>query len=73
MDVFEADPKSVYELFLMRGTAGYYIPAYQREYSWESKNHVHRFIEDICIGINTYVEHDDSITFIGSIISFVPG
>lgn len=69
MDVFDADPKSVYELFLMRGAAGYYIPAYQREYSWDARNHVHRFLEDICTGVNTFVEHDDSITFIGSIIS----
>lgn len=69
MDVFDASPKSVFELFLMRGAAGYYIPAYQREYSWDAADHVSRFIEDICVGINTYVDHEDSITFIGSIIS----
>lgn len=68
--VFTADPKSVHELFLYKGTVGFYIPAYQREYSWDDKN-INRLIEDICSGISSFLEHDDAITFIGTIISII--
>ncbi|AXB30835.1 DUF262 domain-containing protein [Vibrio campbellii] len=66
--VFSADPKSVHELFLSKGTAGFYIPAYQRHYSWDDSN-IQRLIEDMCSGISTFLEHDDAITFIGTVIS----
>lgn len=65
--VFKAEPKSVYELFLSRGTVGFYIPAYQREYSWDESN-LNRLFEDICQGVCTYTEHEDAITFIGTVI-----
>lgn len=66
--VFNADPKSVYELFLSKGAVGFYVPAYQRHYSWDDKN-INRLIEDICGGISSYMQYDDSITFIGTVIS----
>ncbi|MCZ4373819.1 DUF262 domain-containing HNH endonuclease family protein [Vibrio diazotrophicus] len=66
--VFSADPKSVHELFLSKGTAGFYIPAYQRHYSWDDSN-IQRLIEDMCSGISTFLDHDDAITFIGTVIS----
>ncbi|MDW6092166.1 DUF262 domain-containing HNH endonuclease family protein [Vibrio rhizosphaerae] len=66
--VFSADPKSVFELFLSKGTAGFYIPAYQRHYSWDDSN-IQRLIEDMCNGISTFFVHDDAITFIGTVIS----
>jgi len=68
--VFKAEPKSVSELFLSRGTVGFYIPAYQREYSWDEDN-LNRLMEDICQGICTYTHHPDAITFIGTIISIL--
>ena len=68
--VFTADPKSVYELFLSKGTVGFYIPAYQREYSWDEDN-IFRLMEDICSGISSYAEHSDAITFIGTVISIL--
>ena len=68
--VFKAEPKSVSELFLSRGTVGFYIPAYQREYSWD-ENNLNRLLEDICQGICTYTHHPDAITFIGTVISIL--
>lgn len=68
--VFTADPKSVYELFLSKGYVGFYIPAYQREYSWDDKN-INRLIEDICSGVCSFSEHSDAITFIGTVISIL--
>jgi len=68
--VFTADPKSVYEIFLSKGTVGFYIPAYQREYSWDEGS-INRLLEDICSGICSFSEHDDAITFIGTVISIL--
>lgn len=68
--VFTADPKSVFELFLSKGTVGFYIPAYQREYSWD-ENNIARLFEDICGGVCSLYEHEDAITFIGTIISIL--
>lgn len=66
-DVFSAQPKSVWE-YLCENGQGLYIPAYQRQYSWD-KSKIERLIEDACHGFKMLVEHKDSITFIGTIIA----
>jgi len=66
-DVFDADPKSTFELLCTNGQ-GLYVPAYQREYSWD-KDNVKRLIDDAMHGLAFLVGHEDSITFIGTIIA----
>lgn len=66
-DVFGAQPKSVWE-YLCENGQGLYVPAYQRQYSWDTPK-ITRLIEDICHGFTTLTNRDDAITFLGTIIA----
>ncbi|MDU7494917.1 MAG: DUF262 domain-containing HNH endonuclease family protein [Providencia rettgeri] len=66
-DVFGAQPKSVWE-YLCENGQGLYVPAYQRQYSWD-KPKISRLIEDICHGFTMLISRDDAITFLGTIIA----
>jgi hypothetical protein len=66
-DVFGAHPRSVWE-YLCENGQGLYVPAYQRQYSWD-KSKITRLFEDICHGFTMLIDHDDSITFLGTIIA----
>lgn len=67
-DYFDAEPKSTWELFIEPGV-GFYIPAYQREYSWDESN-IERLFEDVIHGIQMLLlsEKKDAVTFIGALI-----
>ncbi|TAH30797.1 MAG: DUF262 domain-containing protein [Cytophagales bacterium] len=59
---------SVYE-FYQRPGVGFYIPLYQREYSWD-KDNILQLLEDIAQGVLAMIEHPDSeIRFLGTIIT----
>ncbi len=47
---------------------GFYIPAYQRHYSWD-KSKIERLIDDACHGFTLLLENEDAITFLGTIIA----
>lgn len=65
--VFTNKSESVANFFQQPGM-GYYIPLYQREYSWDTEN-IEQLIEDICSGVNDVVEDvTDSIHFMGTLI-----
>ncbi|MCW6541752.1 DUF262 domain-containing protein [Yersinia ruckeri] len=66
-DVFGAQPKSVWE-YLCENGQGLYVPAYQRQYSWD-KSKITRLIEDICHGFTMLTNREDAITFLGTIIA----
>lgn len=66
-DVFGAHPRSVWE-YLCENGQGLYVPAYQRQYSWD-KSKISRLFEDICHGFTMLIDHEDSITFLGTIIA----
>ncbi|ENO78343.1 DUF262 domain-containing protein [Thauera sp. 63] len=66
-DVFSAHPKSVWE-YLCENGQGLYVPAYQRQYSWD-KSKISRLFEDACHGFTMLIDHEDSITFLGTIIA----
>jgi hypothetical protein len=60
--------------FFQQPGAAYYIPLYQREYSWEVEN-VEQLMEDIFNGVKSLVEdpediRDRAIHFMGTIILF---
>jgi len=66
-DVFGAFPKSVLQ-YLCENGQGLYVPAYQRQYSWD-KSKIERLVEDICHGFAMLISHEDAITFLGTIIA----
>jgi hypothetical protein len=65
--VFTNKSESVANFFQQPGI-GYYIPMYQREYSWDSEN-IDQLIEDICSGVVDIVDgFNDPIHFMGTLI-----
>lgn len=65
-EVFSAEPKSIYQLLCDPGT-GFYVPAYQREYTW-GKDKIERLFEDTLHGLTKLIKNDDAITFLGTLI-----
>lgn len=63
---FATSSEQISEFFSQAGI-GYYIPLYQREYSWDTEN-IDQLMEDICQGVDMLIEKDDSILFLGTII-----
>ncbi len=53
--------------FFQRPGVGYYIPLYQREYSWDEEN-IEQLIEDICRGVDAFLTEDKTIRFLGTVI-----
>ena len=66
-DAFKTEGSSVYAHFQRPGV-GFYIPLYQREYSWDIEN-VKQLIDDIARGVETLCEEDNEIRFLGTIIT----
>lgn len=63
---FTTESKPVSNFFREIGAA-YYIPFYQRKYSWDTDN-VHQLMEDIKSGVNELITSKDHIHFMGTII-----
>jgi uncharacterized protein with ParB-like and HNH nuclease domain len=65
---FRTENKSVFEYFQKPGV-GFYIPLYQRDYSWD-KGNVEQFLEDITSGVENLLDNEDNeIRFLGTIIT----
>src|SRR5581483_5171519 len=65
-ELFGAEPRSTWQVLCEPGT-GFYIPAYQRDYTWE-RDKIDRLIEDSLHGLRNLVENDEAITFLGTLI-----
>ncbi|NTU50170.1 MAG: DUF262 domain-containing protein [Desulfobulbaceae bacterium] len=68
---FDTSAKNVADFFHTPGV-GYYIPLYQREYSWNVEN-IEKLVEDICKGVNALIdmpknEKEKVVRFLGSVI-----
>ncbi|WP_423917899.1 DUF262 domain-containing protein [Candidatus Poriferisodalis sp.] len=66
-DVFEAYPKSTADFMRERGQC-FYIPAYQRPFSWGREN-IERLVDDIVHGLDQLLQRNDATTFIGTLIT----
>lgn len=65
---FNTENRTIYEYFQSPGI-GYYIPLYQREYSWDSEN-ILQLLEDIAKGVENLIEDEkNEIRFLGTIIT----
>lgn len=64
---FLTEGRSVYDYFQRPGV-GFYIPLYQRDYSWD-KDNVEQLLEDIEKGISNMIHEESEIRFLGTIIT----
>jgi uncharacterized protein with ParB-like and HNH nuclease domain len=65
--VFTNKSESVFDFFQQPGI-GYYIPFYQREYSWDAEK-IDQLREDICSGVKDIVDGvSNPIHFMGTLI-----
>jgi len=71
IDISTAFPNSSESIlsFLKSAGKGYYIPLYQRQYSWD-KDNIDQLMEDICWGVKELLTDDNAIRFMGTIILF---
>lgn len=46
---------------------GFYIPLYQREYSWSGDN-IDQLMEDLCAGVRAIISDENFIRFMGTLI-----
>ncbi len=67
-NVFSVRTVDIKEVFANDNEKCFYIPAYQRPYSW-GKDKIDRTWEDIVYGLGQLDNSDDYITFLGSIIT----
>jgi uncharacterized protein with ParB-like and HNH nuclease domain len=68
LDIFKAEPQSVFDVLCDRKSTGFYLPAYQRPYSWEEK-HIKDLFSDCENVFRNLLESPDAIIFLGSILS----
>ena len=67
-DVFDAKASSVQAVFHTEmGVAGFSIPIYQRQYTWDEEN-ISRILDDIREGLVLFGSVEDYMTFIGTIL-----
>lgn len=65
-NVFQAESLSVERVIGHQGR-GFYIPSYQRPYAWSTKQAV-ALLTSVAEGVNSLLQMDDAITFIGTFI-----
>lgn len=68
LDIFKAEPQSVFDVICKRKTTGFYMPAYQRPYSWE-ESHIRDLFSDCENVFRNLLDSHDAIIFLGSILS----
>ncbi|MGF1688790.1 DUF262 domain-containing protein [Photobacterium japonica] len=68
LDIFKAEPQSVFDVICERKNTGFYMPAYQRPYSWEV-SHIKDLFSDCENVFRNLLESPDAIIFLGSILS----
>jgi hypothetical protein len=64
---FEPKTQSIHDFYQQPGI-GYYIPTYQREYTWDSDN-IEQLLQDLSKGIENCLNDEDEIRFLGTIIA----
>lgn len=68
LEIFKAEPKSVFNLLCDGESTGFYMPAYQRPYSWEEP-HIRDLFLDCDNVFRNLLESKDAIIFLGSILT----
>lgn len=68
LDIFKAEPQSVFDVLCDRKNTGFYMPAYQRPYSWE-ETHIKDLFSDCENVFRNLLDSSDAIIFLGSILT----
>ncbi|KAB1516094.1 DUF262 domain-containing protein [Photobacterium damselae] len=68
LDIFKAEPQSVFDVICDKKNTGFYMPAYQRPYSWEEK-HIQDLFADCENVFRNLLESSDAIIFLGSLLT----
>ncbi|EPT9249984.1 DUF262 domain-containing protein [Photobacterium damselae] len=68
LDIFKAEPQSVFDVICDKKNTGFYMPAYQRPYSWE-ETHIKDLFADCENVFRNLLDSPDAIIFLGSILS----
>lgn len=63
---FKVDPVSL-QKFFSPSNLGYYIPLYQREYSWDDSN-IDQLMADLCYGVEASLNNAKALHFMGTVI-----
>ncbi len=63
---FDTSNRTLIQVFQEPGL-GFYVPLYQREYSWDREN-IDQLMEDICQGVENILTDTQEIRFLGTII-----
>ena len=63
---YNSTGECVQDLFDSR-EEGFYVPLYQREYTWEQDN-IDQLFDDLVLGVNQLPEDEDATTFLGTTI-----
>ena len=64
---YKSTGDSIHNLF-DKNEEGFYVPLYQREYTWEEEN-INQFFEDLVLGIQELSDgNDKAATFLGTVI-----
>ncbi|WP_041170207.1 DUF262 domain-containing protein [Vibrio sp. EJY3] len=68
LDIFKAEPQSVFDVICDSNSTGFYMPAYQRPYAWEEM-HIRDLFSDCENVFRNLLNSSDAIIFLGSILS----
>ena len=63
---YNSSGESVQDLF-DRTEEGFYVPLYQREYTWEEDN-INQLFDDLVLGTRELADNTSATTFLGSTI-----
>ncbi|PML10548.1 hypothetical protein BCT86_00845 [Vibrio breoganii] len=66
--IFTAKPKSVFDMLCQDEKTGFYMPAYQRPYSWTDRN-IKDLFNDLDNVYRRLINFDDAIIFLGSLLA----
>lgn len=67
-NIFNAESRDIQSLYNATPGLGFFIPTYQRQYTWGRTN-IERMLDDIKSCIERLADYNDSVTFIGTVIT----
>ena len=63
---YSSDGESIHDLF-DKAEEGFFVPLYQREYTWEEDN-INQLFDELVLGTRELIENDNATTFLGTTI-----